>query len=64
MPLIVFDDELSGSPGSLMYVLHKANPISLQRVCRGRGIVCFQIEVEVFALIHKLDRGILLVYAF
>jgi hypothetical protein len=64
MPLVVFDDELSRSPGGLMQVLHKANPILLQRVCRGLDIVCFKIEVKVFALIHKLDRGVLLVYEF
>ncbi len=45
-----------------MHVLHKANSTSLQRVCRGRGIVYFKIEVEVLALIHKVDRGVLLVY--
>jgi len=47
-----------------MQVLHKANPILPQRVCRGLDIVCFKIEVKVFALIHKLDRGVLLVYEF
>ena len=64
MPLIVFDDELSCSPGGLVHVLHKANPISLQRVCRRHGIVRFKVEVEVFALIYELDGGVLLVYEF
>jgi hypothetical protein len=64
MPLIVFDDELFCSPGGLVHVLHKANPISLQRVCRSSGIVCFKIEVKVFALIYEFDRGILLVHEF
>ena len=47
-----------------MHVLHKATPISLQRVRGARGIVCFKIEVEVFAPIHKLDGGVLLVHEF
>ena len=64
MPLIVFDDELSRSPASLMNVLHQVNPISLQRICRSRGIVRYKVEVEVFSLIHELDRGVLLVYEF
>ena len=40
------------------------NSISLQRVCRSRGIVRFKLEVEVFPLIHELDRWVLLVYEF
>jgi hypothetical protein len=64
MPLIVFDNELLRSPSGHMHVLYQMNSISLQRVCRGRGIVRFQIEVEVFPLIHELDRGILFVYKF
>src|SRR3989442_10141301 len=35
MPLIVFDDELSRSPGGLVHVFHEAHPVSLQRVRRG-----------------------------
>jgi hypothetical protein len=64
MPLIVFDDELYRSPGSLMHVFHQLNPISLQRICRSRGIVRLKVEVEVFPPIHELDRGVLLVYEF
>ena len=59
MPLIVFDDELACSPGRLVHVLHKAHTVSLQRGRRGRGIVRFKVEVEVFAFVYELDRGIL-----
>ena len=64
MPLIVFDDELSRSPGGLVHVFHEAHPVSLQRVRHGRDVVCFKIKVEVSALIHELDRGVLLVDEF
>jgi hypothetical protein len=69
MPLIVFDDELSRSPFPVthavsLHVLHQVNPISLQRLCRSRGIVRFKVEVEVCPLIHELDGGVLLVYQF
>jgi hypothetical protein len=64
MPLIVLDDELCCSPGGVMHVLHKGNATFLQRGCCGRDIVGFKIEMEVFALIAKLDRGIFLVYEF
>ena len=49
-------------PGSLIHVLHEANPISLQCVGRGRGIVCFKIEMEVPAPIHKLYSGVFLIH--
>ena len=47
-----------------MHVLHQVNPIPLQRVCRSRGIVSIKVEVEMFALIYKLDRWALLAYEF
>ena len=62
MPLIVFDDELACSPRRLVHLLHKAHSVFLQRGRRGRGIVGFKVKVEVFAFVHELDRGILLVY--
>ena len=64
MALVILDDELSCSPGGLMDVFHKANPISLQRVRRCRDIVCFKIKMEVFALIHKLSGRIFFGYEF
>ena len=64
MPLVIFDHELFCAPGSFMHVLHKTNPISLQRVCGGLGIVCFKIEMEVLAAINKFDRRVFFVYEF
>src|SRR5258708_38055897 len=64
MPLVIFDYNLSRSPGGLMHFLIQVNPISLQRVCRGRGIVRFEVEMEVIPVIHELDRGVLLVCEF
>jgi hypothetical protein len=56
VPLIVFDDELACSPGRLVHVLHEGGlHFSLTRPPR-RGIVCFEVEVEVPALIHEVDK--------
>jgi hypothetical protein len=62
MPLIVFDNELACSPGRLVHVLYKVYSVCLQRGRRGRGIVRFEVEMEVLAFIHELDRGVFLVY--
>src|SRR2546430_1136497 len=64
MPLIVLDGELPPFPSGFMHVLHQAHAVSLQCVSRRRGVVCLPIEVEVVALLHEGDRGVLLVDEF
>src|SRR4030095_15773415 len=64
VPLVVFDDELSCSPKRVMHVLHQGNSVFLQAERRSCHIAGLKIEVEMFTLIDKLDRRILLVYEF
>ena len=64
MPLIVFDDELSCSPGRFLHVLYEVHSISFQRVCFGGGIVRSKIEVKVLAFVHEVDRRVFLVNEF
>jgi len=59
--LIVFYGELACSPGGVMYIFHQRNSVVLEFGGRRRGIVGHKVEMEVLALIHKLDRRIFLV---
>jgi hypothetical protein len=49
MALIVLDGELPRAPRRVVHVLHERHTPGLQRVRRRRGIVGFQVEVEVLA---------------
>jgi hypothetical protein len=46
MSSIVFDNEVSCPQTVSRTSFNKANPISLQRICRGRDVVYFKIEME------------------
>jgi hypothetical protein len=62
--LIVFDDELFGSPSGLVHVLHQGDPIFLEGLCRGDSIVGFKVEVEVLSPVDERDGRVLLVDEF
>jgi len=49
------------APWGVVDVLDERHAAALDRGCRGGGIVGFEIEVEVFALVDEGDRGVGLV---
>ena len=61
MALIVPDDELARPPGGLVQGRDEGDPASGQPLRVGRGIVALEVEVEVTAPIHEVDRRIFLV---
>ena len=61
MALIVPDDELARPPGGLVQGRDEGDPASGQPLRVGRRIVALEVEVEVTAPIHEVDRRIFLV---
>jgi hypothetical protein len=61
MALIVLDDELPGATRRVMDVPDQADPVPPARLCRGVGVVGFEVEVEVFARVGESNGRILLV---
>ena len=55
--LIIFKDELFGSPSGFVYVPHQVNTIFLESLCRCDGIVGFKVEVKVFIFVNKRNGG-------